>query len=66
MKSEFMSSEESENDTLIVYPLPWQLNYVNVMFKKIDFYCVWIKSSQSKRQRKERKLGDVKLVQRQW
>ena len=66
MKSEFMSSEESENDTLIVYLLPWRLNYVNVIFKKIDLYCAQIKSSQSKRQRKERKLGDVKLVQRRW
>ena len=52
-----MSSEESENDTFIVHPLLWRLNYVNVMFKKIDLYYAQKKPSQSKRQRNERKLG---------
>lgn len=54
---EFMSSEESDEETLVVHPLPWRSSYVNKMYDRIDSYCIHKKSSQSKRQMKVRNTG---------
>ena len=53
-----MSSEESgEDDTITVLPIPWRSDYVSKMFNKIDSFIVSKKSSQARRQMKERKIG---------
>jgi hypothetical protein len=58
IKNEFMSSEESdEDDAMVVHPLPWRSEYVNLMFKKIDEYCFAKKSPQARRQTKQRIIG---------
>ena len=55
-----MSSEESgEDDCMVVHPLPWRSEYVNKMFNKIDLFIANKKSSQAKRQMKQRKLGAI-------
>ena len=33
----FMSSEESEGESLVVHPIPWRSQYVGRMFNKIDY-----------------------------
>ena len=52
-----MSSEESEDDSIIVHPIPWRSAYVSRMFAKIDAYTINKKSSQAKRQMKSRVVG---------
>ena len=59
MTTELMSSEESEDDSIVVRPLPWRSKYVTNMFEKIDGYCSRKKSSQAKRQMKARKIGET-------
>ncbi len=56
MTNEFISSEESENETMLVHSLP---DYVNRMFKGIDNHCVQKKSPQAKRQMKPRVVGSI-------
>ena len=55
--ADLMSSEESEDDTIVVHPLPWRSSYVTSMFEKIDAYCARRKSGQAKRQTKTRRIG---------
>lgn len=55
--NEFMSSEESEDETIIVRPLPWRSEYVNEMFRRLDLHSNSKKSPQAKRQMKERISG---------
>ena len=58
MKNEYMSSEESgEDDSIVLHPLPWRSEYINKMFEKIDAFCNSKKSSQAKRQMKNRFIG---------
>ena len=55
-----MSSEASGNDSddsIIVHPIPWRSEYVSRMFKKIDAYSDKNKSSQARRQTKNRIVG---------
>ena len=50
MSNEFMSSEESGNDSdvdIILHPIPWRSEYVSKMFAKIDAYNNRSKSSQA-------------------
>lgn len=63
MKNELMSSEESEvdengDDVVVVRPLPWRSSYCSRMFSKIDSYTYHKKSSQGKRQMKNRRVGE--------
>ena len=59
-KKEYMSSEESgEDDCMVVHPLPWRSEYVNKMFNKIDLFVTNKKSSQAKRQMRQRKFGAI-------
>lgn len=58
MTNEFMSSEESgDDDSLCLHPIPWRSSYVSQMFQKIDSYCANKKSSQARRQMKQRQVG---------
>ena len=60
MSNEFMSSEESGNDSdddIILHPIPWRSKYVSKMFAKIDAYNNRSKSSQARRQKKNRIVG---------
>ena len=57
MKTELMSSEDSDGDSIVVHPLPWRSKYVTNMFEKIDGYCCRRKSIQAKRQMKARITG---------
>lgn len=50
-----MSSEESEDDKILVKSLPWRSNKVRRFFHA-QLYCE--KSAQAKRQTKERIVGD--------
>ena len=52
-----MSPEESDDDSIVVHPLPWCSKYVINMFEKMDGYCCRRKSSQAKRQMKARTTG---------
>jgi len=57
-KREYMSSEESgDDDLIVVHPLKWRSEYVSKMFSKIDAYIINKKSSQAKRQMKQRRHG---------
>ena len=60
--NEYMSSEESDNDNcerVIIHPLPWRSEVIDRMFQKIDDHLSANKSSQAKRQTKERTVGVV-------
>ena len=57
MINDFMSSEESDDDNLIVHSLPWRTDYVGQMIERIDKYCDKKKSPQSRRQMKSRLSG---------
>ena len=62
--NEYMSSEESDEDNtdrVIVHPLPWRSDVVDKMFEKIGSHVSARKSSQAKRQMKERLVGLVSL-----
>ena len=62
MSNEYMSSEESDNDNcerVIIHPLPWRSEVIDRMFQKIDDHLSANKSSQAKRQTKERTVGVV-------
>ena len=62
MDNVYMSSEGSgEDDNIIVHPLPWRTQYVNLMLDKIDKYCLSKKSPQAKRQMKVRIQGESSL-----
>ena len=52
-----MSSEESQDDDLLVHSLPWRSKLVDSMFQKIDEKIALNRSSRSKRQKKARKTG---------
>lgn len=52
--NDFMSSEESEDEAIIVHPLPWRSDHVNEMFMRIDKFSNSKKSPQALRQMKER------------
>ena len=52
-----MSSEESENDDMIVKPLEWQSGIVNGFLLKLDEKALELKSPQTKRQRKTRMMS---------
>ena len=57
MVSELISSEESdENDSIIVRPLPWR---APDFFKKLDVLIDEDKTSQAKRQRKDRVMSST-------
>ena len=55
--NEYMSSEESDDERILVHSIPWRSDYVNRMFSKIDQYCNERKSPQARRQMKERVTG---------
>ena len=55
--NDYMSSEESEDEKIVVHSIPWRSNYVNRMFKKIDDYSTDKKSPQARRQMKDRIAG---------
>lgn len=57
ISNDFMSSEESEEETIVVHPLPWRSDYMNQMFKRVDEYVNSKKSPQARRQMKERVVG---------
>ena len=59
--SDLISSEESddENDTIVVKPLPWRAPKVADFFKKLDVIIDEEKTSQAKRQRKDRVLSSL-------
>ncbi len=63
MKTEYMSSEESdvdrEEDVLRVHDLLWRKQAVKKMFATLDSESVKRKTSQSKRQMKRRVIGGV-------
>lgn len=63
MKTEYMSSEESdvdgEEDVLRVHDLPWRKPSVKRMFNTLDSESVKRKTPQSKRQMKRRVMGGV-------
>ena len=58
MKTEFMSSEESDVDddeeVLKVHDLPWRRDIVNTMFSALDIDAAKGKTAQSRRQMKRR------------
>lgn len=52
-----MSSEESDlenNDLIVVKPISWRSERVSSFFRRLDTKVISTKSTQSKRQRKER------------
>ena len=57
ISNDFMSSEDSDDEAIVVHPLPWRSDYVNQMFQKIDDYSNSKKSPQARRQMKERIYG---------
>ena len=64
MTAEMMSSEESngEDDVVIVKPLTWRSGRVTRFFKELDQAGIDSKTSQAKRQRKERVMGSVESM----
>lgn len=62
MTNQYMSSEESDDDNcdrVIIHPLPWRSEVIDRMFQKIDDHISAKKTSQAKRQTKERIVGLV-------
>ena len=58
--SDLISSEDSdENDSIVVKPLPWRALKVTDFFKKLDVLIDEDKTSQAKRQRKDRIISSV-------
>ena len=57
ISNDFMSSEESQEDDLVIHSIPWRSKLVDSMFQKIDQKIAVNRSSRSKRQKKTRKLG---------
>lgn len=55
--NEFMSSEESDGEDIIIHPLPWRSARVDDVMSKIDEFIVKHKSPQARRQMKSRKVG---------
>lgn len=55
--NEFMSSEESEEDDIVIHSVPWRAKLVNSMFQKIDQRISHSRSSRSRCQKKSRKVG---------
>ena len=63
MTAEVMSSEESNgDDVVIVKPLTWRSGRVTRFFKKLDQAGIDSKTSQAKRQRKERVMESVESM----
>ena len=63
MKTEFMSSEESDVDddeeVLKVHDLPWRRDIVDTMFSALDIDAANGKTAQSRRQMKRRVVGET-------
>ena len=58
--SDLISSEDSdENDSIVVKPLPWRAPKGTDFFKKLDVLIDEDKTSQAKRQRKDRIISSV-------
>ena len=57
LKVDMMSSEESENDDMIIKPLEWRSGIVNRFLLKLDEKALELKSPQAKRQRKTRMVS---------
>ena len=60
MKVELMSSEESNDDdefTIIVKPLPWRSLKVTRFFEALDDAGAESKTAQARRQRRQRVIG---------
>ena len=55
--NEFMSSEESKDESIVVHSIPWRSDCVNRMFDRIDSHSIGMKSPQARRQMKERVKG---------
>ena len=53
---EFLSSEESDGEDIIVHPIPWRSKVVNNMFNKIDARLKQNQSGQAKRQKRYAKV----------
>ena len=59
--NDFMSSEESDGDNILIHSIPWRAKLVNTVFKKIDELNQKSRSSQSRRQTKTRKVGSCSV-----
>ena len=57
--NEFMSSEESDGEDIVIHPLPWRSAKVDDVLSKIDAFILKQKSPQARRQMKSRKIGAV-------
>lgn len=57
MDIELMSSEESEGETILVKDIPWRSPKATDFFKTLDEQSTKLKSSQAKRQTKQRILS---------
>ena len=57
--NDFMSSEESDGEDIIIHPLPWRSARVDDVMSKIDEFIVKHKSPQARRQMKSRKVVAV-------
>ena len=57
LSAEFMSSEDSEDETIVVRPLPWRSGRVAAFLHSLDDKAQESKSPQARRQMKERKVG---------
>ena len=49
-----MSSKGSEEDDLIVHPLPWRADHVNSIFSEIDHHLQLSQSGKSKSTKKKK------------
>lgn len=54
---DFMSSDESDGETIVVKTLSWRSSMVNDFFKSVDDEAYARKSEQAKRQTKKRLVG---------
>ena len=59
MKPEMMSSEESEEEAIVVRPLTYRSPKVNRFLKMVDESITEHKTPQAKRQRKNRTTSDT-------
>ena len=61
LTADMMSSEESEDDTIVVKPLRWRSSKVIQFFEALDQQLYAEKSAQAKRQTKKRIIGEASL-----
>ena len=59
LTNDFMSSEESDGEDIVIHPLPWRSARVDEVMSKIDAYILKQKSPQARRQMKSRKVGTI-------